>query len=466
MPHSTPHPDELAKLHARVAELEQALAARDAASASADRPAHGPADGPAGQQEFQAALYEAMLYGLGRTLSLYDPQSVNVLIREMGRRIREYLEDELGYHIGMGRTYDEFVKTVTAFFVGHGFVDLELVGWDSDQLHAKWHRLLGLRAYQRLVAAGGEVFISCPLNAVLHDGLAAFGKELVLRRKSFDFGHQTVESWEEIVDHSPAPGSEHLSLDPERVLELEREQARQVRMRDEFIRIASHELATPLTSTKLALRRLEGIPLPEKAERSVAVLRRQVRRLEQLVTEMLDATRLQTSRLQLERAPVDLVLIVRQVIDLLQAEDRPGDDQIQLKSVPSLIGRWDAARLDQVFTNLLSNAIKYGEGRPIDVEVVAANGRAVLTVHDRGIGIPPEAQGRIFNAFERAVPVEAYAGLGLGLYIARKFVEMHSGSIAVKSDPGGTTFTVDLPLDSEPRDGLVVELPLDQRQVP
>jgi len=117
----------------------------------------------------------------------------------------EYLEDELGYHIGAGKTYPEFVKAVTAFFVEYGFVDLELVGWNSDHLHARWHRLLGIRAYQRL-----------PLNAVLHDGLAAFGKELHLRCKEFNLGQRLVESWEDIVDTSPEPGSERLSLDPER----------------------------------------------------------------------------------------------------------------------------------------------------------------------------------------------------------------------------------------------------------
>lgn len=206
--------------------------------------------------------------------------------------------------------------------------------------------------------------------------------------------------------------------------------------------------------------------MPEKAERSFAVLKRQVRRLEQLVTEMLDATRLQTNRLQLERAPADLVVIVRQVIDLLQPEEPPGARQVRLETISSLVGRWDAARLDQVFTNLLSNALKYGEGRPIDVEVAATDGRARLTVHDRGIGIAAGAIDRIFDAFERAVPVEAYAGLGLGLYIARKFVEMHNGSIAVSSDPGGTTFTVELPLDCDVLEGLVVEPPHGERRVP
>lgn len=445
-------PGDRARLEARIAELERALAAREAPAKPATRP------------EFAGALYEAMLYGLGRTLMLYDPRSVDILVREMGRRIREYLEDELGYHIGGApKDYSEFVKNVTEFFVGHGFVDLELLGWESDDIHARWHNLLGIRAYQRLAAAGGEVFISCPLNAVLHDGLAAFGKQLQLRRKEFDLGQRVVESWEQIVDTGPEPAPRHLSLDPERVLELEREQGRQVRMRDEFIRIASHELATPLTSTKLALRRLEGLELPESADRSVAVLKRQVRRLEQLVTEMLDATRLQTSRLRLERAPADLVLIVRQVIDLLRPED---GQQIRLTSVPSLIGRWDAARLDQVFTNLLSNAIKYGEGRPIDVEVSAVDGRARLTVHDRGIGIPAEAMERIFNAFERAVPVEAYAGLGLGLYIARKFVEMHHGTISAASGADGTIFTVELPLDCDILNGLVLEPALDSRPQP
>ncbi|MFY0540823.1 ATP-binding protein [Nannocystis pusilla] len=426
-----------------MAELEQALAAREAQSSRA--------------AEFRRSLYEAYVYGLGRTLSLYDPASVRVLVREMGRRIREYLE-EVGYDFGGPRTLHEVLEKTIGFFVEHGFVDLEVVKWEDDLIQARWHRLLGLRAYERLVAAGGEPFISCPLNAVIHDGLAEFGKSFESLKHEFDLAKGDVESWEAVVDlpteRTPLP----LSLDAERVLTIEREQSRQLRVRDEFIRIASHELSTPLTATKLALRRLEGAELPEAAQRSVGVLHRQLRRLELLVSEMLDATRLQIGRLRLERSQVDLVAVTDAVIDLLSASETGAPGQIRLHGAETAVGEWDPARLDQIVTNLLTNAIKYGEGRPIDVTITLHGEDARLQVIDRGIGIATEALERIFDPFERAAPVETHGGLGLGLYIARRFVEMHGGRIAVESRPGaGATFTVDLPLAPAAIQGLVVE---------
>lgn len=425
-----------------MAELEQALAAREAPASRA--------------AEFRRSLYEAYVYGLGRTLSLYDPASVRVLVREMGRRIREYLE-EVGYDLGGPRTLNEVLEKTIGFFVEHGFVDLEVVKWEDDLIQARWHRLLGLRAYERLVAAGGEPFISCPLNAVVHDGLAEFGKSFVSLKHTFDLAKGDVESWEAVVDlpteRTPLP----LSLDAERVLTIEREQSRQLRVRDEFIRIASHELSTPLTATKLALRRLEGTELPEAAQHPVGVLHRQLRRLELLVSEMLDATRLQIGRLRLERSQVDLVAVTVAVIDLLSASETGAPGQIRLRGAAAAVGEWDPARLDQIVTNLLTNAIKYGEGRPIDVTITLHGEGARLQVADRGIGIAAEALERIFDPFERAAPIETHGGLGLGLYIARRFVEMHGGRIAVESRPGvGATFTVDLPL-APPGQGLVVE---------
>lgn len=408
---------------------------------------------PRERDAFRTALYEAMLYGLGRTLTLYDPPSVRVLVREMGRRIREYLE-EVGYYLRGGTNPIEVIDAITSFFVAHGFVELEIVQeGDTTMLHGRWHHLLGLRAYERLAAAGCAPFISCPLNAMLDDALAEFSKELVVRRKHFDLSRRVIESWEQIVDRGPElPAQQPLELDVNRVLQLEYEQSRQLRLRDDFIRIASHELSTPLTSMKLALQRLEGATLPDTAARSVAVLDRQYRRIEHLVATMLDTTRFQIGRVQLTRAPVDLVKIVHEVIEtLLPSVDAAPQPVIQVGGVASLVGQWDGARLDQVVTNLLSNALRYGEGRDIEVEVTAVDGRARLTVQDHGIGIAPDALGRIFLPFERAVPVEKYGGLGLGLYIAHSIVEMHGGTIGVESELGkGSTFTVELPLDVAP----------------
>lgn len=442
--------DEVGELRMRVAELEHALAAARAESRHA---------------EFRRSLYEAYVYGLGRTLSLYDPASVRVLVREMGRRIREYLE-EVGYDLGGARTLDEVLEKTIHFFVAHGFVDLELIKWEDNIIQARWHRLLGLRAYERIVAAGGETFISCPLSAVIHDGLAVFGKELELLKNKFDVVRGYVESWEAVVDMPPEETLQPLSLDAERMFALEREQSRQLRVRDEFIRIASHELATPLTATKLALRRLESVDLPDGARHSVGVLQRQVRRLEQLVSEMLDTTRLQIGRVALERRPVDLVAVTRGVIELLVEGDPELAQQVTLRGVPTSVGLWDPARVDQIVTNLLSNALKYGERRPIDVTITSHDGFARLAVRDRGIGVAPEAVERIFNPFERAAPIEAYGGLGLGLYIVRRVVEMHGGRISVASEPGvGSTFTVELPIET-PLEAVFAERRMDSREGP
>jgi signal transduction histidine kinase len=110
-------------------------------------------------------------------------------------------------------------------------------------------------------------------------------------------------------------------------------------------------------------------------------------------------------------------------------------------------GRWDPSRLDQVLTNLLSNALKFGAGNPVEVTIGEDGGMARLQVVDHGIGIPPAEHGRIFERFARAVAVDNYGGLGLGLYICRTIVEAHGGTIRVESEPGrGATFTVALPV--------------------
>ena len=107
--------------------------------------------------------------------------------------------------------------------------------------------------------------------------------------------------------------------------------------------------------------------------------------------------------------------------------------------------------LDSVVSNLVSNAIKYGNGSAIDVSVEARGEDAVLIVRDRGIGIEPDAQTRIFDRFERLRSAKTQGGFGLGLWIVRQIIEAHGGTIAVNSSPGhGSEFVVTLPCDREP----------------
>jgi signal transduction histidine kinase len=149
----------------------------------------------------------------------------------------------------------------------------------------------------------------------------------------------------------------------------------------------------------------------------------------------------------LELADVDLVEIARSMVERFGPEARKEGSELLCRGEPSLYGRWDRVRLEQILANLLSNAIKFGAKRPIEVIVEVRGRGARLSVRDRGIGISAADQERIFGQFERAVSTQHYGGLGLGLYITRQLVEAHGGAISVKSAPGdGAEFIVELPL--------------------
>jgi PAS domain S-box-containing protein len=220
-----------------------------------------------------------------------------------------------------------------------------------------------------------------------------------------------------------------------------------VRERDEFISVAAHELRTPLTALRLKLDGAVRLAPPDSrlAER-LAGTNRQVDRLIGLVERMLDMSRIVAGRLVLVRTGIDLGEVVREVVDDFRDQASHVRVELQVAVTGDAAGEWDRDRLHQVVTNLVSNAIKYGPGRPVDVTVRGDGDRVRLAVTDRGIGIEAEDLARIFDRFQRAAPVENYAGLGLGLHIARHIVEAHGGTISVASEPGqGSTFTVDLP---------------------
>ncbi|MFN7973300.1 MAG: ATP-binding protein [Acidobacteriota bacterium] len=226
-----------------------------------------------------------------------------------------------------------------------------------------------------------------------------------------------------------------------------------IRIREEFLSIASHELRTPITSLQLAVQNSldmlqSGAPAGsggERFARSLLVAERQTRRLGRLVEALLDVSRIQAGRLNLTLAEIDLADIVRDVLRAFDGELRAAGCALSLAIGPA-VGYWDAGRLEQVVTNLLGNALKYGAGRPIHVGVSAVDGGVGLTVKDHGIGIASERLSSIFDPFERAVSAEHFGGLGLGLYIVKNILEAHGGSIHVESDLGrGSTFHVELP---------------------
>ncbi len=236
-------------------------------------------------------------------------------------------------------------------------------------------------------------------------------------------------------------------IDVTRLKQVESELQGAIRVRDEFLSIASHELHTPLTPLKLQIERLQRREQsPIELQNKLTVVARQVDRLSNLVRQLLDVSRITGGRLRLTPEEVDLTAVVRDAADALESESRQSGSVIDIRADTSVIGRWDPTRIEQITSNLLSNAIKYGQGKPILVEVTGENEHARLRVHDRGIGIAPEQQQRIFDRFERAVSVRHYGGFGLGLWIVRQIVEASGGQVTVESQVGqGSTFTVELP---------------------
>jgi signal transduction histidine kinase len=233
---------------------------------------------------------------------------------------------------------------------------------------------------------------------------------------------------------------------------LHRETQLAVRVRDEFLLVASHELRTPMTSLTISLKTLQRAERSGRSanaaevSQSVELASRQGTRLNRLIGDILDISRIETRSLSLERTQVELGAIVRDVAQRFEADLAAARCPLSIRCEGPVVGRWDPSRVDQVVTNLLANAVKFGPGEPVEIHLGEEAGLARLSVHDHGIGIDPSHQARIFDRFERAVPVRHYGGLGLGLYISRRIVEAHGGSIRVESRPGaGSTFTVELP---------------------
>jgi signal transduction histidine kinase len=229
-----------------------------------------------------------------------------------------------------------------------------------------------------------------------------------------------------------------------------------VRVRQDFLSIAGHELKTPLTSVLLNLRTVDkALQSGARADEPRFAGRwrafgQQIGRLDGLVDQLLDVSRITAGKLVLAPEPIDLGALARDVVSRFSQPPTVEGSRIGVQVDGAVDGVWDRMRLEQILTNLLSNAVKYGGGRPISVEVRASgsgdDAAASLVVRDEGIGMSAEDLGRIFGRFERAVSGRNYGGLGLGLWIVRQVVDAMGGTISVESQPGrGSTFTVRLP---------------------
>ncbi len=240
------------------------------------------------------------------------------------------------------------------------------------------------------------------------------------------------------------------------------------RRMEDFLGIASHELKTPLTTIRLHLqlaeRRLERLAAQEKSlapgvAQEVARLRVQLRetqrqrvRLDRLVNDLLDVSRIQAGKLHLSLSPIDLEALVYSVVEE-QCRVNPGRKISWFRPcnmrLPVLA---DAERISQVVMNYLSNAFKYApEAAPIEVGITCEASQARVWVKDKGPGLTGEQQAHLWERFYRVPGVEVQSGsevgMGLGLHICKTIIEQHQGQIGVESVAGkGSTFWFTLPL--------------------
>lgn len=238
--------------------------------------------------------------------------------------------------------------------------------------------------------------------------------------------------------------------------ELYRSAQQAIQLRDRFLAVASHELRTPLSVVRghweLLQRRLGspaniGTPDGDRTATSIRRLGQGIDQLQRLVEDLLDVNRLGTGKTNLERKPVDLVALVRDVVEDL-GPARKGRVRLNLPASP-VIGAWDAARMTQVVGNVIGNALKYSPADgAVDVSVTEGSETARFRVSDSGIGVAPDQLEAIFEPFSRAPNASAqhYPGIGLGLAISREIVERLGGTMWAESagEGRGSVFIVEL----------------------
>ena len=233
---------------------------------------------------------------------------------------------------------------------------------------------------------------------------------------------------------------------------VEQELRQADRQKDVFLATLAHELRNPLSPMTSAVALLQMPAASAQArDKALVVLERQLRHIVRLVNDLLDASRVTTGKLSLDRTRVDMAELLVMACEIAQPQARQQELQLELhRPADTLWVEGDAVRLTQVFANLLSNACRYTlRGGRVDILMAAQSEWVVIAVEDTGIGVEPAMQERIFDLFEQADKTlqRGNAGLGVGLTLSRQIIELHGGTLSMHSDGlgKGSKFTVRLP---------------------
>jgi PAS domain S-box-containing protein len=388
----------------------------------------------------------ARLLGLSETLARQNAEIDRA--REQLRTILDattaviYLKDAGGRYLFVNRQFQEVFRVGREEVIGR--TDEEVLPPPTARmLQSEDAAVLGERAPRQLEEA-----------IVTYDGPRTY---LSLKFPLLDPEGRPYGICSVATDITERKRVEEALLQAKEAAARERHLRQALQARDAFLDVASHELKTPLTSLELhveGLRRLarsspDALLSDARAQAKCEIIVQQVKRLTVLIERLIDVGKITSGSLELCPEGLDLSDLVRGILaSSVEAIRLSGSEVVTRYPEPPVTGLWDRPTLETAIGSVVSNAVKFGAGKPIEVEVAGAGGRAMVRVRDHGIGIPEGDQRRIFERFERAVSERHFGGFGLGLWMARKAVEAHGGTLRVKSREGeGAEFTLELPLD-------------------
>lgn len=330
-------------------------------------------------------------------------------------------------------------------------------------VNARAERLFGWRR-DELLGASVDLLLPNVPSVDLAAGSASAALEIQARRK--DGSTFPAEVTQGIVETGSAISTTLAVRDTteRRRLQMERKRSEENlrelnRFREidavktQFLNTAAHELGTPLTPIRIQLHMLKSAragDLNNEQSRAIGILDRNVDRLATLVSDMLDAAKVQSQRLQINSQSIRVDDLVRESVESFTDAAAEAGVELAFEAEPGLLAEVDAPRLTKVLFNYLSNAIRFTpRGGSVNVRASSSGDDVLVTVRDTGIGLRPEDVGKLFKPFSQLhdTSAETRAGTGLGLYISRGIVEQHGGEVWCASDgPGrGSTFGFRVP---------------------
>lgn len=374
----------------------------------------------AAEERFRLLVDSVKDYGI----FLIDPTGVIQSWNKGAERIKGYGADEIiGKHFSVFYTKEDVDR-------GHPAWELEEAMKVGKYEEEGWRvRKDGTRFWANIVIT--------PLkdNHGTHVGFAKVTRDLTERKESEERLRQSNANLEK------------------RVEERTRELREAVSIRDEFLSIASHELRTPLTPLKLNIQSLLRVirkrfagAEDERIQKIAESCDVSVTRLSNLIDNLLDVSRINNGKLNLNLEEVDLAQLIDEIIQRYKNEAISSGSEVHFVNPGSFQGTFDRLRIEQVVINLLTNALKYGDKKDITISISQDARDFIIQVRDQGQGIHPDHREKIFERFERVNDNGKIGGLGLGLYISRQIVAAHKGTIQVESsDATGSVFVVRLP---------------------